>query len=146
MNMLTLFNAHSKMKLPCILFATGVYIAVFALVDNVASHVKGYENLDEFLTEVKTTSDSLLDYVTKMQALFCPNQPVCGADGELERKYVLGTLPEVIFLGDVTVNVGDIADSVDVCCMPCPCSDSCWKVNNCCATKQMYPDTSIISF
>ena len=130
------------MKLSCILFATGVYIAAFALTDNVAAQVKGYENLDEFLTHVKTSAGSLLDYVTKMHALFCPNQPVCGADGELERKDVLGTLPGVITIGDVTVNVGDIAESVDVCCMPCSCSDSCWKVNNCCATKQMFPDTS----
>ena len=140
--MLTLFIARSKMKFPCILFATGVYIAAFALIDNVAAQVKGYENLDEFLTEVKTTAGSLLDYVTKMQALFCPNQPVCGADGELERKDVLGTLPAVISLGDVTVSVGGIADSVDICCMLCSCSDSCWKVNNCCATKQLHPDTS----
>ena len=112
------------------------------MVDTIATQVKGYENFDEFLRDVKTTADSLLDYVIKTQALFCPNQPVCGADGELERKDVLGTLPAVMSIGDVSVNVGDIADSVDVCCLPCSCSDSCWKVNNCCASKQLYPDTS----
>ena len=112
------------------------------MVDTITAQVKGYENFDEFLKEVKATADSMLDYVTKMQALFCSNQPVCGADGELERKDVLGTLPAMMSIGDVTVNVGDIADSVDVCCLPCSCSDSCWKVNNCCATKQLYPHTS----
>ena len=136
------FNANSRMKFLCIFFAIGVYIAAFAMVDAIAAQVKGYENFDEFLREVKATADSLLDYVIKMQALFCSNQLICDADGELERKDVLGTLPAMMSVGDVTVNVGDIADSVDVCCLPCSCSDSCWKVNNCCATKQLYPHTS----
>ena len=129
------------MKFPCILFAMGVYMASFAMIDMIAAQVKGYEDFEDFLTHMKTTAGSLLDYVTKMQALFCPNQPVCGANGELERIDVLGTLPAVITVGNVTVNVGDIADYVDVCCMHCSCSDACWQVNNCCATKQMYPDT-----
>ena len=77
----------------------------FAMIDMIAAQVKGYEDFEEFLTDVKTTADSLLDYVTKMQALFCPNQPVCGANGELERPDVLGTLPAVISVGNVTVNV-----------------------------------------
>ena len=126
----------------CVVFATVISIAILPLLDTVATQGKGYENLDEFLTDVKTTAESWLDYVSKMQALFCPNQPVCGADGELERKAVLGTLPAVISVGDVTINVEDIADSVDVCCLPCSCSDSCRQADNCCPTKQMLPDTS----
>ena len=130
------------MKYLCIIFATVIPLAILPLLDTIAAQVKGYENLDEFLTDVKITSGDILDYVTKMQALFCPNQPVCGADVELERKDVLETLPAVISVDNVTVNVGDIADSVDVCCMPCSCADSCRQADNCCPTKQILTDTN----
>ena len=130
------------MKFLCIFFATGISIASLVILDPIAAQVKRYENFDEFLADVKTTADSWLDYVTKIQALFCPNQPVCGAEGELERKDVLGTLPAELSLGSLTVNIEDIANSVGVCCLPCSCSDSCRQDDNCCPTKQMFPDIS----
>ena len=130
------------MKYLSIFFATCIPFVILPILDSIAAQVKGYENLNAFLADVKTTADDWLDYVTKIQALFCPNQLVCGADGELERNDVLGTLPAVISVGNVTVNVAEIADSVDVCCLPCSCSDSCWQNDECCMTKQLLPDTS----
>ena len=130
------------MKFLCIFFATGVSLASLVILDTIAAQAKRYENFDDFLAEVKTTADSLLDYVSKVQALLCPNQPVCGAEGELEREDVLGTLPAVLSVGSLTINIEDVADSVDVCCLPCSCSDSCWQDDNCCPTKQMFPDNS----
>ena len=128
------------MKFLCIFFATGISIFSLVVLDTIAAQVKHYEKFDDFLADVKTTADSLLDYVTKMQALFCPNQPVCGAEGELERKDALGTLPSVLSVGSLTVNIEDIANSLDVCCLPCSCSDSCRQDDNCCPTKQIFPD------
>ena len=130
------------MKFLCIFFATGVSLASLLILDTIAAQAKRYEDFDDFLAEVKTTADSLLDYVSKMQALLCPNQPVCGAERELERKDVLGTLPAVLSVGSLTINIEDVADSVDVCCLPCSCSDSCRQDDNCCPTKQMFPDNS----
>ena len=130
------------MKVFCIFFATGVSLACLVILDTIAAQAKRYENFDDFLAEVKTTADSLIDYVSKVQALLCPNQPVCGAEGELERKDVLGTLPAVLSVGSLTINIEDVADSVDVCCLPCSCSDTCRQDDNCCPTKQMFPDSS----
>ena len=130
------------MKFLCIFLATGISIFSLVVLDTIAAQVKRYEKFDDFLADVKTTADSLLDYVNKMQALLCPNQPVCGAEGELERKDVLGTLPAVLSVGNLTFNIEDIADSVEVCCMPCSCDDSCRQDDSCCPTKQMFPDIS----
>ena len=137
-----LFNAYLKMRFLCIFFAAGISIASLAMLDTIATQVKRYEKLDEFLANVKTTADSWLDYVSKIQAFFCPNQPVCGAEGELERKDVLGTLPAELSVRSLTLNIEDVANSVDVCCLPCSCSDSCRRDDNCCPTKQMFPDIS----
>ena len=128
------------MKFLCIFFATGISIASLVILDTIAAQVKRYENIDEFLADVKTTADSWLNFVTRIQALLCPNQPVCGTQGELERKDVLGALPAELSFGSLTVNIEDIANSVGVCCLPCSCSDSCWQDDNCCPTKQMFPD------
>ena len=130
------------MKFLCIFFAAGVSFSGLFILDTIAAQVKRYEKFDDFLTDVKTTADSLLDYVSKMQALLCPNQPVCSAEGELERKDVLGALPAVLSVGSFTINIEDVANSVDVCCLPCSCSDSCRQDDNCCPTKQMFPDIS----
>ena len=130
------------MKFLCTFFATGVSLASLVILDTVAAQVKRYEKFDDFLAEVKTTAVSLLDYVTRMQALLCPNQPVCGAEGELDRKDALGDLPAILSVGSITINIEDVADSVDVCCLPCSCNDSCRQDDNCCPTKQMFPDNS----
>ena len=130
------------MKFLCIFFATGVSLASLVILDTVAAQVKRYEKFDDFLAEVKTTAVSLLDYVTRMQALLCPNQPVCGVEGELDRKDALGDLPAVLSVSSITINIEDVADSVDVCCLPCSCNDSCRQDDNCCPTKQMFPDNS----
>ena len=134
---------YTKTKYFWICFATGISLACLVVLDSVEATVKGYKNFDDFLAEIKVTADSFLDYVTKMQALFCPNQPVCGGNGELERKDVLGTLPTAaLSIDNVSVAVEDLAQSVGVCCLPCSCADSCRQDENCCPTKQLLPDTN----
>ena len=122
-----------------ICIATSVSIVSLVILDSVEAQIKRYKNFDEFLSDLKTTAYNLFDYVTKMQALFCPNQPVCGLDGELERYSALATLPTYLFIDNVTVKVDEIAKSVGVCCLPCSCNDSCWQDGSCCPTKQMLP-------
>ena len=130
------------MKWFCIFFLTSVSLVGLLVLDSIEAQVKRYANFDDFLAELKTTADSWLDYVTKMQALLCPNQPICGAEGYLERKDVLETLPAVLTVGSRTVNLEDIPSFVGVCCLPCSCFDSCRQNDNCCPTKQMFPDNS----
>ena len=125
------------MKLMWICLATSVSFFTLVIPDSVEAQIKRYTNFEEFLTEIKLTADTLLDYVTKMQALFCPNQPVCGIDRELDKGNVLATLPTELSIDNVTVKLGEIAKSVGVCCLSCSCDDSCWQQESCCPTKTM---------
>ena len=133
---------YTKMKYFWICFSTGISIGILIGLDTVAATVKSYKNVDEFLVEIRTAADGFLDYVTKMQALLCPNQPVCGFDGLLERKEVLGSLPGTLSINNISVALEDLAQSVGVCCLPCSCADSCRQDDNCCPTKQLLPQTS----
>ena len=130
------------MKFLSLCFAARFAIVGLLVLNPTDAQVKRYANLDDFLLDLKSTAASWIDYVNNMQALLCPNQPVCGADGEIERKDVFGTLPAVLAVGNRTLNVEDIASSVGVCCLPCSCSDSCREDDNCCPTKQMFIDHS----
>ena len=128
------------MKFLGISFATTISFLTLLVLDSIETQEKRYASFGDFLTDLRTSADSWVDYVTKMQALVCPDQPVCGPEEELERKDVLGTLPASMTVGNVTVKLVDVASFVDVCCLPCSCSDSCRQVDNCCPTKQLFVD------
>ena len=120
-------------------FLSICFAAIGLLVlDWTEAQVKRYENLNDFLLDLKSTAANWFHYVTNVQALLCPNQPVCGAAGEVERTDVLGALSASLAVGNLTMNIEDIASSVGVCCLPCSCSDSCLQDDNCCPTKQMF--------
>ena len=130
------------MKFLGIIFATTISFISLIVLDSVKTQVNRYASFDDFLEELKNTADSWIDYVTKIQALLCPDQPVCGAEGVLEREYVLGTLPAALTVGNRTVKLQDVSSFVGVCCLPCSCSDSCRQADSCCPTKQLLPDMS----
>ena len=125
------------MKLHSTCFIASVLVVSVFVFDFTEAQVTHYATLDDFLLNLKATATSLLHYVTMMQALMCPNQPLCGADGELERNAVLEALPPALTVGNLTVILEDIPKYIGVCCLHCSCSDSCREDDNCCPTKQM---------
>ena len=127
-------------KYPSILFACGFAILTLCALDSVSAQTKRYDTFEDFLVEVRNTAYSFVDYVSKVQALFCPNQPICGPEGELSREEVLGTLPEAVTVNGLTVELDDIPDYAGVCCLPCSCSENCDEDGNCCPTKQLDQD------
>ena len=130
------------MKFFGIIFATTISFISLLFLDSVETQVKRYESFEDFLEDLKNTADSLVDYVMKIQALLCPDQPICSSDGVLEREDVLGTLPAALTVGNRTVKLQDVSSFIGVCCLPCSCADSCRQVDSCCPTKQPLPDMS----
>ena len=125
------------MKYLSILFACGIAFLILVALDTIEAQVKQFASFDDFLADVQNTADSWIDYVTKVQAMFCPNQPRCGPDGVLDRQEALGTLPAVMTVDGLTVRLEDISSFAGVCCLPCSCADSCRQDDNCCPTKQL---------
>ena len=125
------------MKSLNICFIASVLVISLLGIDFTEAQVKRYATLDDFLLDLETTATTQLDYVTMMQVLMCPNQPVCGADGELDRRAVLDALPPALTIGNLMVNLEDISNAVGLCCLHCSCSDSCREDGNCCPIKQV---------
>ena len=78
----------------------------------------------------------MLTYLTKIQKLFCPEQPVCYE----ERTNGTGNdafLLENIYIGNESRQVKDFKYLAGVCCLPCSCSDRCSEDDNCCLSKDV---------
>ena len=127
-------------KYSCILFACGIAFLTLNALDSIGEQIQQFESLNDFLAGIQNTAHSLLDYVTKIQALFCPNQPICGPEGELTRQEVLETLPEAVTVNGRQVRLDDISDYAGICCLHCSCSDHCRQDSNCCPAKQLTTD------
>ena len=118
-----------------------LYTLVFLVVAGKADHL-GYEDFDsfenifEFTDGLKNESDNILDYIARVQALFCPEQPICTADGERNSTEVLETLPEIIGIGADVTRLEDLHKIAAVCCLPCSCDpETCQEDGNCCMSK-----------
>lgn len=125
------------MKYQSILFACSIAFMTLAVLDSIEAQVEQYASFDDFFADLQQTADSLVDFVRKIQALMCPEQPVCGGTGELEKDVVLRTLPTTLIVDNVTVKLDDVHSYAGVCCLPCSCTDTCWQYENCCPTKQV---------
>ena len=80
-----------------------ILIHIFLLtVIYVPKGLAEYENFETFATifdftvELRNDSDEIADYATTIQALFCPELPICNDEGTPNRTDLLGTLPEII--------------------------------------------------
>ena len=49
--------------------------------------LKKFENIFDFTVGLRNETDNILDHTTKIQALFCPEQPICTAHGQETRDY-----------------------------------------------------------
>ena len=96
----------------------------------------------DFVKELKYDSDSMYDFVAKIQAIFCPDQPICASDGIRERSDVLATLPGAINVTSGVVRLEEISEFVGICCLPCSCETLCHENENCCPTKYLLTNES----
>ena len=125
------------MKFLGILFACGVAFMTLVVLDTIEAQVKQFTSFDDFFVHLQQTANSWIDFVRQIQALMCPDQPVCADNGILDRDDVLKTLPATLIVANVTVKLNDARGYAGVCCLPCSCSDICWQHDNCCPTKQV---------
>ena len=123
-----------------ILFACGIAFLTLNALDSVGAQIQQFQSFDDFLADIQNKAHSLVEYVTQIQALVCPNQPTCGPEGELTRQEVLETLPEAVTVNGRQVRLDDISEYAGICCLPCSCSDRCHQDGNCCPTKQLITD------
>ena len=85
--------------------------------------------------EKQTNGSDTLDFVSNIQATFCPEQPICGRTDIQKSRNILATLPEYLPIGNLTVRTENISAVVGLCCYPCSCT--CEDDDNCCPTKRV---------
>ena len=117
---------------------TLVCIVVARLTDHSESEsFESFESIFDFTDGLKNESGNIIDYATKIQALFCPEQPICTAESDRNSTDVLlKTLPEMIGIGTDVTRMEDVPKIVGACCLPCSCNTKTCKENgNCCLSK-----------
>lgn len=109
----------------------------------IGANVTDYESLAEFVMKIRDNSTTVFQYVSIVQAVFCPNQPICNGNGIEPRSQDFSSLPQVLKIGNHYVNIQDIQKTIRVCCLPCSCSESCQETNNCCPSKVVHMNYTI---
>ena len=95
-----------------------------------------FESIFDFTDVLKNNSDNILDYITKIQALFCPDQHICTNEGDQNVADIFKALPGIIEIGTEESKIEDIQELIGTCCLPCSCdSKSCQEDGNCCLSK-----------
>ena len=115
------------------LFTYAVSI-VFIIQMNVKS--ERLRGIYKSIAELRNDSNSMVEYVAKIQAIFCPDQPFCGELASKTRQDIMNTLPVTLNAENNTVAVDQLQALFGVCCLPCSCEDTCRNDNNCCLTKE----------
>ena len=100
---------------------------------------KNFADVYNFILDLKNESESSAEYIAKMQAVFCPNQPLCGSSKSqiVERSNVINLNQELI-IGDKTELLADLAAVLGICCPPCDCTSSCITKGNCCPSSEHF--------
>lgn len=100
-----------------------------------------FESLLNFTELLRRSSITEFDYIARIQAVFCPKQPVCGKHGIVESFDILRSLPQTLMIGNTTVHIEELGAYFSVNCFSCSCSDSCHEGGYCCLTKPVTSDT-----
>ena len=116
-----------------------VYIAVSGLTGHTES--ESFESIFDFTYALKKDADNSLDYATKIQALFCPKQPICPTEGDRNLTDVVKTLPETVRIGTEVSLIEDVHKIVGSCCLPCSCDTRTCKENGNCCLSKTFADT-----
>ena len=97
---------------------------------------KTFETIFDFIVELRNASDDIVDYAKTIQALFCPEQPLCTNNGIRNRTDVMDTLPKTIVIGTEAYRIEEVHKIVGACCLPCSCDRrNCQEDGNCCLSK-----------
>ena len=97
---------------------------------------ESFESIFNFVLGLRNDSGTFLNFATKVQTLFCPEQPICTDEGERNRTDVLSTLPDTMAVGTDAIRIEDMYEGVGVCCLPCSCdAKTCKEDGNCCLSK-----------
>ena len=94
-----------------------------------------FNSIYNFILELRNNSDNLLNYVSQIQAIFCPEQPICSGDGTEDRSLLMRNVSRYLRIGNYSVKMGAVHAFAGVCCLPCSCEDTCHEHGYCCLTK-----------
>ena len=94
-----------------------------------------FNSIYNFILDLRNNSDNLLNYVSQIQAIFCPEQPICSGDRIQDRSLVIRNESEYLRIGSYSVKLEAVHAFVGVCCLPCSCEDICHEHGYCCLTK-----------
>ena len=100
------------------------------------------DNFNNFIAELEDTSGTFDDFVIKTEAIFCPERFNCSVREVESRKNILTQLPKDVRIRNESVKIEDMKHLVGVCCSKCSCSDTCFKIGNCCPTKLVNSNNS----
>ena len=108
-----------------------------ALEEAIETKRKNFEDTFNFILNLRNSSENTREFITKMHAAFCPNQPICDSEdiSTDKRGDVINELDPALLIGDKIVKLGDLSARLGLCCMPCDCSESCEMKGNCCPSK-----------
>ena len=120
-----------------VFFYTLACIAVTGLTNHSENESsESFESIFYFTDGLKYESDNIFDFASRIQALFCPEQPICTAEGDRNSAEVLKSLQKIIEIGTEVSQIEDVHKIVGACCLPCSCDTSTCKENgNCCLSK-----------
>ena len=96
-----------------------------------------FTNFYQFMDDLYNRSDSLSGFAMKIQAVFCPQQPLCSSAGVLDRKDVIEEITSSLVINGKAINPNELSTIAGMCCFPCLCDDSCLENENCCLTKHV---------
>ena len=91
----------------------------------------------DFVAGILDQRGNMLEYVGKIQRIFCPEQPVCYQ----QSNNISNDIPPYLMIGNNTIYVENLTAYTRICCLPCSCTDSCVEDDNCCLTKSFASDT-----
>ena len=100
------------------------------------SDYESFETILEFVVKLRNTSADFIDYATKIQTLFCPEQPICTDEGITNASDVFDSLPKFIAIDTKAYQIEEIHKILGACCLPCTCETKrCHEDGNCCLSK-----------
>ena len=89
----------------------------------------------QFIVDMHNQTHTEYEFLSKIQTIFCPDQPVCKQHNVIETSTVQST----DFMTSQWINQRDIIQPLGLCCLPCSCNDNtCTENDNCCLTKQIF--------
>ena len=131
-------NMTSYVAFGLILVAANLHLCVS---DQFEESVKRLKDVYDYVSELRERSDTTLIYLTRIQQIFCPEQPICD-DGKNDGTNNDAFLSENLYIGNESKSVKDLKYIIGVCCLPCSCSDRCSEDDNCCLSKDVASVTS----